>query len=157
VLGGEDVTLLPAQQRFPRLALVVQDPGRHLLTERVRDELAFGLASGTDGAERALAALDLTPHADRHPRDLSVGERERVVLAAALAAHPQLLLLDEPTRGMDPARRDALAALLRGRTALVATHDPAFAAAAADRVVGLRDGRVAPLLHEPTIRAVAIP
>jgi energy-coupling factor transport system ATP-binding protein len=142
LLGGDELTDLAPQARFPRLALVVQDPGRHLLTERVRDEVAFGLTAGTPAVTSAIAALDLEPHAERHPRDLSVGERERVVLAACLAAEPEVLLLDEPTRGMDPARRGALAALLRGRTALVATHDPEFAAAAADRVLRLVDGRV---------------
>jgi len=147
LLGGEDVTDLPAQRRFPRLALVVQDPARHLLTERVRDEVAFGLEADDPAIASALAALDLDRHADRHPRDLSVGERERVVLAACLAARPQVLLLDEPTRGMDPARRAALAALLRGRTTLVATHDPEFAAAAADRVLRLVDGRLHPVAH----------
>ena len=123
-LAGVDVTAEPAETRFPRLALVVQDPARHLLTEHVRDEVGFGLGDAAARVEAALAALDLTAHAGRHPRDLSVGERERVVLAAALAADPEVLLLDEPTRGMDPARRGELAALLRGRTALVATHDP---------------------------------
>ncbi len=144
-LAGIDVTAEPAEARFPRLALVVQDPARHLLTEHVRDEVGFGLTDAAPRVEAALAALDLTAHAPRHPRDLSVGERERVVLAAALAAEPDVLLLDEPTRGMDPARRGELAALLRGRTAVVATHDPAFAAAAADRVVHLDAGRIVPL------------
>jgi energy-coupling factor transport system ATP-binding protein len=157
LVDGQDVTDLRAEQRFPQLALVVQDPARHLLTERVRDEVAFGLAADAPGIERALAALDLAAHSQRHPRDLSVGERERVVLAACLAAEPSVLLLDEPTRGMDPARRAALAALLRGRTALIATHDSGFAAAAADRVLHLLDGRVvagAPSRPEPTREVV---
>jgi ABC-type sulfate/molybdate transport systems ATPase subunit len=157
LLGGDDVTTLSAQARFPRLALVVQDPARHLLTERVRDEVAFGLDPAAPAVAAAIAALDLGPHADRHPRDLSVGERERVVLAACLAAEPDVLLLDEPTRGMDPARRGALAGLLRGRTALVATHDPDFAAAAADRVLRLVDGRLeaaAPIRPDPAREVV---
>ena len=93
-----------------------------------------------------LAELGLPGAGPRHPRDLSVGERERVALAAALAADPLVLLLDEPTRGMDPARRAQLAAIVRARVAggaaaIVATHDRAFAAAACDRTVALRDGR----------------
>ena len=157
LLGTDDVTALPTQARFPRLALVVQDPARHLLTERVRDEVAFGLDPASPAVPAAIAALDLGPHAERHPRDLSVGERERVVLAACLAAEPDVLLLDEPTRGMDPARRGALAAVLRGRTALVATHDPDFAAAAADRVLRLVDGRLeaaAPISPDPAREVV---
>ena len=78
---------------------------------------------------------------DRHPRDLSSGERERLALAAVLAVEPDLLVLDEPTRGVDPERKAELAELppraARGGAAtLVVTHDEAFAAAVADRVVG---------------------
>jgi energy-coupling factor transport system ATP-binding protein len=152
-LGDRDVTRIPAERRFPTLALLPQDPGRHLLCERSDDEV--GLGPETLGVPREtarghaaalLAQLGLPDAGPRHPRDLSVGERERVALAAALAADPPLLLLDEPTRGMDPGRRAQLAALVRARVAagaaaLVATHDRAFAAAACDRTVELRDGR----------------
>jgi energy-coupling factor transport system ATP-binding protein len=153
-LAGADVTAVPAERRFPALATVVQDPGRHLLCERVADEVALGL--GPDAAPRvgrALHDLDLDGFADRHPRDLSVGERERVAVAAALAAAPRVLLLDEPTRGVDPVRRAALAQLLRrhaaaGGAAVVATHDAGFAAAACDEHHRLDDGSLV-LLHDP--------
>jgi energy-coupling factor transport system ATP-binding protein len=140
-LLGEDVTDLPAEQRHPRLALVPQDPGRHLLCERVDEEVAFAGPSHAAVAD-ALAALGIGGLAARHPRDLSAGERERVALAVALAVDPAVLLLDEPTRGMDGGSRRRLAALLRerttpGRAVLVATHDAGFAALAADRVVAL--------------------
>jgi ABC-type sulfate/molybdate transport systems ATPase subunit len=154
-LGGADVTAEPPERRYPRVALVVQDPGRHLLCERVDDEVAFGLrAVGAPEALRrsrvaaALSELDLEHLAAQHPRDLSAGQRERVALAAALSVDPPVVLLDEPTRGMDHARRAALAALLRrraasGRSAVVVTHDRLFAAAAADEVHELRAGRLA--------------
>ncbi|HMM49159.1 MAG TPA: ABC transporter ATP-binding protein, partial [Miltoncostaeaceae bacterium] len=78
-LDGRVVTDLSAQRRFPHLALVTQDPGRHLLTERVRDEVAYALVHlGVPADERTarvatlLEQLDLTEHADRHPLDLSV-------------------------------------------------------------------------------------
>ena len=78
----------------------------------------------------------------RHPRDLSVGERERLALAAVLATEPDLLVLDEPTRGVDPERKAELAALLRSeapsRGTLVVTHDLPWAAEVADRVVSLQ-------------------
>src|SRR5207244_1923342 len=83
-------------------------------------------------------AVGLAGFEDRHPRDLSSGERERLALAAVLASEPDLLVLDEPTRGVDPERKHELAALLRANTAratLVVTHDRAFANALADRVV----------------------
>jgi len=73
---------------------------------------------------------------------LSGGNQQKVVLAKALARQPEVLLLDEPTRGMDPGRRDALAQRLteRGGVTIVATHDPEFAAAFATRVILLGDG-----------------
>ena len=95
-------------------------------------------------ARRALADVGLAGYAERHPRDLSSGERERLALAAVLVAEPDLLVLDEPTRGVDPERKHELAALLRANTAratLVVTHDRAFAKALADRVVSLAPDR----------------
>lgn len=128
---GDDLADTPAERRVPRIATVPQDPGRTLLRSTVAEEVAFGArAAGRDDAaiERAIAALDLTPLLDRHPHDCSVGERERVAIAAALALEPDLLLLDEPTRGMDRSRRNALAVLLRavadrGGSVIVASHD----------------------------------
>jgi energy-coupling factor transport system ATP-binding protein len=122
-----------------RAAYLPQDPGRHLVTERVLDEVALGADEAR--ARAALGQVGLVAHVDRDPRDLSSGERERLALAAVLATDPQLLVLDEPTRGVDPERKAELARLLRGqaggRGTLVVTHDLAWAAEVADRVVSL--------------------
>jgi energy-coupling factor transport system ATP-binding protein len=122
-----------------RSAYLAQDPGRHLVTERVIDEVALG-ADETQ-ARAALAKLGLSAYAERHPRDLSAGERERLSLAAVLAIEPDFLVLDEPTRGVDPERKVELARLLRAEAAvrgtLVVTHDLPWAAEVADRVVEL--------------------
>jgi ABC-type sulfate/molybdate transport systems ATPase subunit len=93
----------------------------------------------------ALGAVGLEGFAARHPRDLSGGERERVAVAAALVSRPRVLVLDEPTRGMDDAMRGQLVALLQahaadGNTALVVTHDGALAQRVADRCLILADG-----------------
>jgi len=151
-LRGIDITDLPAEHRHPAIGLLTQDAGRWLLRERVDDEVAFGLGrlpvhERTGRIRRTLAALDLAEHAGRHPLDLSVGERERVALAAVLAAHPDVIVLDEPSRGMDPARKAALAGLLaghaaRGAAVLVATHDAEFADHVADRHVDLIEGQL---------------
>jgi energy-coupling factor transport system ATP-binding protein len=122
-----------------RAAYLAQDPGRHLVTERVLDEVALG--ADLERARSALAQLGLAPEEQRHPRDLSSGERERLSLAAVLATDPELLVLDEPTRGVDPERKQELARLLRAeaprRGTLVVTHDLLWAAEVADRVVEL--------------------
>jgi len=81
------------------------------------------------------------------PRELSGGEAQRVAIARALATDPPVLLMDEPTASLDPARRSELSSLLkslvsRQRTLLIATHDEEFAHSAATRVVHVADGRV---------------
>jgi energy-coupling factor transporter ATP-binding protein EcfA2 len=111
--------------RAADVALLTQHPGDHLLHQTI----------GEDLPDSELA--------ERHPRDVSGGERQRSALELILRAPAGILLLDEPTRGMDPARRDQLAQRLRARAGvvIVATHDAEFAAAFATRVILLGDGR----------------
>ena len=85
--------------------------------------------------------------ADQHPRDLSEGQRLGLVLAVQLTAGPPVVLLDEPTRGLDYGAKDRLVGVLGswprdGRAVVVGTHDVEFVAAVADRVVVLADGEV---------------
>jgi energy-coupling factor transport system ATP-binding protein len=110
----------------------------------------------------ALAAVGLSDRAfaGRHPRDLSGGEKQRLALAIVLGdvtgdGSAAVVCLDEPTRGMDRGRKGDLAHLLRGLDAavLVATHDPEFAAAFADRVILLADG--APIADGPVGQVLA--
>jgi len=126
-------------ERSGSAGFLLQDPGRYLVRERADDEVA--LAAAPARARRALADVGLAGYGTRHPRDLSSGERERLALATVLATDPDLLVLDEPTRGVDPQRKAELAALLRAhapeRATLVVTHDRAFARAVADREVAL--------------------
>ena len=125
--------------RFGRAAYLPQDPGRYLVEETVLDEVA--LAVGKARAWRALDQLELTAFAGRHPRDLSSGERERLAIATVVATDADLLVLDEPTRGVDPERKRELAAVLRAqapaRATLVVTHDRSFATSVADRMAAL--------------------
>jgi polar amino acid transport system ATP-binding protein len=100
--------------------------------------------------EQALALLDKVGVAHRGeamPHELSGGEAQRVAIARALAVNPRVLLMDEPTASLDPARRDELAATLRrlsadGTTIVVATHDVDFARNCAQRVLVLEGGTV---------------
>ena len=125
--------------RRGRACYLSQDPGRYLIRERADAEVALAVGGDLRRARRALAELGLEAHAGAHPRDLSSGERERLAVAAVLVAEPDLLVLDEPTRGVDPERKDELAELLRAQSAaratLVVTHDLVFAAEVADRCV----------------------
>jgi energy-coupling factor transport system ATP-binding protein len=110
-----------------------QDPGRYLVRERVDDEVAVAVDGNRERAVAALRLVGLEWAAERHPRDLSSGERERLGLAAVVVGEPDLLVLDEPTRGIDPERKRWLAAALaayaeRDRSVLVATHDRSFPA-----------------------------
>lgn len=152
IVDGQDVTSQPAETRAAVIGFLPQDAGRWLLRESVGDELAFAAWRRSVGERQSrvqalMAELDLTALAAHNPLDLSVGERERVALAAVLVADPRVIVLDEPSRGMDPARRVLLADALRRRVAcgaavLIATHDGAFARAIADRHIEIVEGRL---------------
>jgi energy-coupling factor transport system ATP-binding protein len=119
--------------RSGRATYLSQDPGRYLIRDRVDEEVAFGVGGDLERARRALEAAGLGWAAARHPRDLSSGERERLALAAVAVSEPDLLVLDEPTRGIDPTRKHLLvdrihAYAAAGRAVLVATHDRSFPA-----------------------------
>jgi energy-coupling factor transporter ATP-binding protein EcfA2 len=126
-------------ERAGRACYLSQDPGRYLVRERADEEVSLAVGGDLVRARGALASVGLAGFEERHPRDLSSGERERLALAAVLVAQPDLLVLDEPTRGVDPPRKDELAALLRAqapdRATLVVTNDLVFASEVADRCV----------------------
>jgi energy-coupling factor transport system ATP-binding protein len=131
-----------------RVAYLPQNPSVILHRQTLRAELAATI--GRDESTAISAALDemgLAWAADIYPRDLSGGERQRAAIAAVTVGEPALVLLDEPTRGMDEAARGALARMLerlRAREAAVvmATHDLDLAASAADRVIVVGDGEI---------------
>lgn len=115
--------------RDGRATYLSQDPGRYLVRETAIEEVALGVEGDEVRAAAALEQFGLSFATCRHPRDLSSGERERLGIAAVSVPEPDLLVLDEPTRGIDPDRKAALAAWLleqaeAGRGILVATHDP---------------------------------
>ena len=145
-VGDADPADLDARDRRERVGLVPQTAADLLYLETVDEECAA--ADGGSGACRAL--LDrLVPGlpGDRHPRDLSEGQRLALALAIVLCAGPPVVLLDEPTRGLDYSAKRELARILReladeGRAVLVATHDVEFVAQVADDVTVLAEGEV---------------
>jgi energy-coupling factor transport system ATP-binding protein len=133
-----------------RVGFVPQNPGRLLFHDTVAEELAFTRQAHqlppTDFTDlrRSLGLAELTR---AYPRDLSSGERQRVALAAVLAAEPEILLLDEPTRGLDYQNKVLLTRILndlseRQITIIMATHDVELVAHCADRVIIMAEGQV---------------
>ncbi|MEO6063485.1 MAG: ATP-binding cassette domain-containing protein [Thermoflexales bacterium] len=136
------------------VAYLPQNPSLMLFADTVALELRETLRNhGITGvaADAPVAALleklDLLRYADAYPRDLSAGERQRVAFGAVTVTGPGVVLLDEPTRGLDALVKRSLAELLRqwregGAALVVVTHDVEFVAELADRVVVLEAGRV---------------
>lgn len=138
-----------------RVAVVFQDPDSQLFSASVREDVSFGpLNLGLPKeevrrrVERALAEVGLADTAERPTHALSFGEKKRACLAGVLAMEPEVLILDEPDAGLDPAMAAELVRLLNrlhasGRTVIVATHDVDFAFAWADELCVLHDGTLA--------------
>jgi cobalt/nickel transport system ATP-binding protein len=150
-VAGLEVAPGTLRELRARVGLVFQDPDDQLFMPTVGEDVAFGpLNLGLDaGTVRrrvaaALAAVRMDHAAERAPHELSMGERRRAAIATVLAMEPRLLVLDEPTAGLDPrGRRELLETLERiDRTLLVVTHDLPLAAELCERAVVLANGRV---------------
>jgi len=145
-VGHDDVRDLRA-----RVGLIFQDPDDQLFMPTVREDVAFGpLNLGLpkpeveDRVKLALEAVRMSEHAARAPHQLSLGQRRRVAIAAVLAMHPSLLVLDEPSANLDPRTRRELMETLDAidRTLVIVTHDLPLAAVLCERSVLLSAGRI---------------
>lgn len=143
--GSISMDGVPASRKTRRsaCALVMQDTGRQLFSDTLAGELTIGAshASGQSG-EKLLADFDLANLGERHPLSLSGGQKQRLVIAAARATGRPIVILDEPTSGVDARHLDSITATLRriadeGAAVIVVTHDGEFAAACADRLITL--------------------
>ena len=133
------------------VGFLFQNPDEQLFADTVIEEIAFGprnLSRSVD-AERYLERLGLSRYRDAHPRSLSRGERQRLAAATVLAMQPKVILLDEPTTGLD---RGAWAALMEfvvegasnsGACVVFSTHHAEVVEAFASRVLTLSHGRIA--------------
>ncbi|MEV6685239.1 ATP-binding cassette domain-containing protein [Streptomyces sp. NPDC051130] len=152
--------------------LVVQDPDDQLFAASVEQDVSFGpmnmglsLAEVRQRVDSALTALDITALRDRPTHLLSYGQRKRAAIAGAVAMAPRVLILDEPTAGLDPDGQERLLEVLaglraNGTTVVMATHDVDLAVRWADDAAvltpsGIRVGPAAALLSDPELLASA--
>ncbi len=131
------------------VGLVFQNPDDQLFSPTVLDDVAFGpLNMGLPEAtvriktEAALAAVGMADYINRNSHHLSIGEKKRIAIATVLSMDPEILVLDEPTAGLDPRARRNLITLLRqlDMTMLVSTHDMRMVAELFDRTAIMEDG-----------------
>lgn len=167
-VSGMEVTDKTVGRVRAAVGLVFQNPDDQLFSPTVFDDVAFGpIYQGLRPAEvrervaEALAAVRMTDYAPRVSHHLSAGEKKRIAIATVLAMQPEILVLDEPTAGLDPRARRGLLNLLRElpQTMLVATHDIRMVLELFPRVVVMDGGKVeadgptADLLSDPALLA----
>lgn len=150
-VGGLPVVRANLPQIRAKVGVVFQNPDDQLFSPTVFDDVAFGpmhmgLAEA-DVRERvaaALAQVDMADHAERLSHHLSLGQKKRVSLATVLAMTPDILVLDEPSAGLDPRGRRALIDLLAALevTMLISTHDMRLVAELLPRMIIMDEGRI---------------
>jgi energy-coupling factor transport system ATP-binding protein len=155
VLLGRDIVDVTTASLARDIGYLGQNPNNYLFEETLQKELEFTLKNlkidRKEWEERidwTLEVLDLERFRDHFPRELSCGERERAALASIIVGRPKILILDEPTRGMDYRNKLKLASILEslralGMTTILVTHDYRFVAEHATRVMTLREGHLA--------------
>ena len=150
IAGGIDPADLPPPSRRRAVTLVPQSAGDLLYLETVAQECAQSDAESGAAPGTCAALLEgMVPGIDpqTHPRDLSEGQRLALVLAVQLTGEPPVVMLDEPTRGLDYSAKESLRDEVRrmaaaGQCVIVSTHDVEFAAGVADRVLVMADGEI---------------
>jgi cobalt/nickel transport system ATP-binding protein len=164
IVAGRPLTEDTLSEIRGLVGLVFQDPDDQLFSPTVFEDVAFGpLYAGLSEGEvrarvqRALSAVGMQDAEARVPHHLSGGEKKRVAIATVLAMEPEVLLLDEPTAGLDPRARRGLIQLLAGlpQTMLAATHDMRLVEELFPRTIVLDEGLVS--ADGPTADLLASP
>ena len=160
---GEDASRLSVKELGKMVGYVFQNPDHQIFAPTVFEEVSFGPRNlGLTGKElkknvgEALAAVNLTGYEERDPFVLTRGERQRVAVASELAVKPQVLILDEPTTGLDHLQQQSMMEMVsslnrKGHTIVIITHSMSTVARYARRTVLLDQGRV---LMDDTTRKV---
>jgi len=153
-VAGLDTRQVATQRVARHAGLVYQHPGHQLFAATVLEELRLGPrnagvgdAEATERAREVAHALAVEDVLDAHPREVPIGTRKRVAIAAILAMRPRVLVLDEPTVGQHPADVRRVSDVIqdqaaRGTSVLIVSHELRFVSRVADRVVVLAAGRV---------------
>jgi len=154
IVNGKSTSGLSVSEISRTIAYLPQNPDDLLYAETVEDELLVTLNNhrlSLDqlpiGPLQLLKQLGIVHHSGRYPRDLSVGERQRVALASIMITNPDVLILDEPTRGLDFDTKIKMATLwkklqMKGTTLVVVTHDVELAGRVASRVIFMEGGKI---------------
>jgi energy-coupling factor transport system ATP-binding protein len=152
VVGGIDVQKLKASEVARQIGIVLQNSDHQLFMSTVYDEVAFGfkLNNNKDVGEKAnkiLKMMGLWELKDRHPHSLSEGQKQRTTIASVLAREPDILILDEPTTGMDGYHMNLLINKLnelkaKGLTLILVSHDEEMLSQISDRIVILSEVKV---------------
>jgi len=151
-LHGKDMGEMELSEIISHIAYLPQNPNDLLFAESVEEELKVTLENHnlqTDDSKISdyLNFFQLDSVKNRYPRDLSVGERQRTALAAITVHKPEIIFMDEPTRGLDYVTKKSLSQIINkwlkdNHVILIVTHDVEFAAQVADRVIILENGRI---------------
>ena len=154
-VDGEETVELGIRRLGQRVGYVFQNPDHQIFSDTVADEVAFGPKIREmeedeirERVEEALVAVGMEGRGDEDPFGLTKGERQRVAVASVLAVRPEVLILDEPTTGLDYAEQRSMMDLVRrlsegGSTIIAVTHTMWVVAEYAHRAVVVRDGKVA--------------
>lgn len=154
IIKGLDSRSKDVAELSQQVGYVFQNPNDHLFAGTVEDEVAFSLKNRgaerdkiTESVEQILGMFKLERYRYTYPKYLSGGEKQRLALASVLVSEPEIVIMDEPTRGMDYWLKKELFEFLdeyrrKGNTVIMVTHDVEMIAECADRVVLLSEGRV---------------
>ena len=151
-LGGKKIRDFKRGELFRNnLSMLPQDPQSLFVKKSVREDLREMLPLGDHDADAKIAAIaekcEIAHLLDRHPYDLSGGEQQRAALAKVLLTNPKIMLLDEPTKGIDAFFKEKLARVLKkliadGMAVIMVSHDVEFCARYADYVSMFFDGQI---------------